>query len=146
MAFYCMAVRYFVLHQFFGPEGIHPRSGLVVDAAGNLYGTTTLGGHLNCTTVGLPDGCGTVFKEALVGNRWTETVLYAFNKADGAYPVGGLVFDTIGNLYGTTSSGGDLSCVPLDAALYSSSLRIQRKLDGERAAQLHLQRWTGSGR
>ncbi len=106
----CMAERYLVLHQFFGSQGVQPRSALIVDPSGNLYGTTTYGGHLNCTAVGLPNGCGTVYKVALVGNRWTETVLYAFNKSDGAYPVGGLVFDTAGNLYGTTSSGGDLSC------------------------------------
>jgi uncharacterized repeat protein (TIGR03803 family) len=67
---------------------------LARDAAGNLYGTTYYGGELNL---------GTVFKVAPDG---TETVLHSFTgPPDGALPSGGVILDSLGNLYGTTSSG-----------------------------------------
>lgn len=93
-----------VLYSFKGgPDGARPAGGLVRDAAGNLYGTTTLGGATGCT-----GGCGTVFKLDSGGN---ETVLYTFaGSTDGANPNGGIVMDRAGNLYGTTLDGGDLSC------------------------------------
>jgi uncharacterized repeat protein (TIGR03803 family) len=78
-------------------------SGLVFDTAGNLYGTTAAGGAY---------GYGVVFK--LTPNSdgsWTESVLYSFTGgADGADPFAGLIFDSAGNLYGTTVSGGLASC------------------------------------
>jgi uncharacterized repeat protein (TIGR03803 family) len=80
---------------------------LVIDAAGNLYGATDEGG--NCTV----SGCaGIVYKLAPDANgAWTETVLHSFNafsthNKDGAAPIGRLVIDGAGNLYGTTPSGG----------------------------------------
>lgn len=78
-------------------------SGLVADQTGTFYGTTAAGGDY---------GYGVVFKLAPgSGGSWTETVLYRFTGgADGAYPFAGLVFDTAGNLYGTTSGGGSGSC------------------------------------
>src|SRR5579862_8946166 len=95
-----------VLHAFSGmPDGEQPRGNLVEDGAGNLYGTTIVGGRKGC-----PDnpGCGTVFKIAPDG---TESVLFAFDgKARGGLPYAGLIADSAGNLYGTTSSGGDPSC------------------------------------
>jgi uncharacterized repeat protein (TIGR03803 family) len=85
-----------------GSDGEYPQSGLVQDAQGNLYGTTFEGGS---------DGLGTVFKLAADG---TETVLHSFTGAaltrggpyDGAYPMGGLIVDAKGDLYGTTETGG----------------------------------------
>ena len=96
-----------VLHSFTAqPDGKYPVAGLVRDAAGTLYGTTLLGGT-TCTPYG--GGCGVVFKIDKLGK---ETVLYRFTGigGDGANPDGGLVLDNAGNLYGTTSVGGDLSC------------------------------------
>jgi uncharacterized repeat protein (TIGR03803 family) len=92
-----------VLHKFAGkPDGAGPFAGLVRDAAGNLYGTTVYGG-----STGDP-GYGVVFK---VDSSGAETVLYSFTgAADGAYPYGGLVQDTAGNLYGTTVQGGAYGC------------------------------------
>ncbi len=85
-----------VLHSFAGqPDGATPLAGLVLDAAGNMYGTTFQGGISNQ---------GTVFKLDSTG---TETVLYSFTGSpDGAYPEGDLVLDAAGNLLGTTSEGG----------------------------------------
>src|SRR5262249_51459681 len=94
-----------VLHRFTGgSDGAFPVGGLVRDKAGNLYGTTSLGGDLdNCTNQGFP-GCYVVFRLDRAGN---ETVLYSFTGgADGASPgFGSLVRDTAGNLYGTDSPG-----------------------------------------
>ena len=97
-----------VLYNFTGAaEGGEPDAWLVLDDAGNLYGTTIYGGDLKTCWVGPSLGCGVVFKLDASGN---ETVLYAFSGGkDGAYPYGGLVRDAQGNLYGTTNSGGDLS-------------------------------------
>jgi uncharacterized repeat protein (TIGR03803 family) len=73
---------------------------LVRDKAGNLYGTTLQGSPLNCIGTG---GCGVVFKLDTTG---TETVLHTFVGPDGTYPIGDLVRDKAGNLYGTTYAGG----------------------------------------
>lgn len=86
------------IHDFSGPDGISPYSGVTLDAQGNLYGTTWMGG---------PNGFGTVYRLSPSGSGWTLTTLYAFrNTSDGADPVGGLAFDQAGNLYGTTEKGG----------------------------------------
>lgn len=95
-----------VLHNFKGsPDGAYPGSGLVQDAAGNLYGTTFNGGKSICSA----PGCGTVFKVSKTGK---ETVLYNFCPAadctDGILPLASLIQDAAGNLYGTTSAGGSL--------------------------------------
>jgi uncharacterized repeat protein (TIGR03803 family) len=94
-----------VLYSFTGgTDGSNPQYvDLVVDAAGNLYGTTAGGGDLTCGGHGT--GCGVVFKLDPTGN---ETILHAFTGGtDGAYPTTGLVRDSQGNLYGTATTGGN---------------------------------------
>jgi uncharacterized repeat protein (TIGR03803 family) len=87
------------LHSFNGMNGANPYAGVIRDKAGNLYGTTNGGGAY---------GVGTVFKLDAAGK---ETVLHSFTGgADGAYPYASLILDEVGNLYGTTGLGGDLSC------------------------------------
>jgi uncharacterized repeat protein (TIGR03803 family) len=94
-----------VLHSFGGlPDGEEPWAGLIFDARGNLYGTTFQGGNY----LG-----GTVFELTPNGSGgWTETVLHSFGNGkedgDGYQPAyGSLIFDAAGNLYGTTSLGGN---------------------------------------
>jgi uncharacterized repeat protein (TIGR03803 family) len=81
-------------------EGLEPEAGLIMDAAGNLYGTTAAGGDHELGTVFelMPAPQGT----------WTERVLHSFsgNGTDGATPLGNLTMDKAGNLYGTTVQGG----------------------------------------
>jgi len=87
-------------------DGVWPVASLIQDAAGNLYGTTWLGGAGNSQSC-YGGGCGTAFKLDSTGN---ETTLYAFcsvsNCTDGLWPVAGLIQDAAGNLYGTTQYGG----------------------------------------
>jgi uncharacterized repeat protein (TIGR03803 family) len=81
--------------------GSEPESGLIEDAKGNLYGTTLSGGA---------NGFGTAFELTPgPGGAWTEKVLHSFGATgtDGIFPQAGLIFDTTGNLYGTTAQGGD---------------------------------------
>ncbi len=88
-------------------DGFWPSAGLIFDASGNLYGTTTNGGSFQCFSYGYQ--CGTVFElTPTAGGGWTETVLHVFNNngPDGATPNAGLIFDAAGDLYGTTSVGG----------------------------------------
>jgi len=81
-----------------GKDGCQPYAGLIFDQAGNLYGTTYVGGNA---------GQGTVFELSPSGNgQWQEKVLQAFAGSRGAYPAAGLTFDSAGNLYGTTVEGG----------------------------------------
>jgi len=89
------------------PDGDSPYASLIFDDAGNLYGTTAGGG--NYTAYCPTSGCGTVFKLSPAEGGWTETVLYSFGangQYDGAWPEAGLIFDSAGNLYGTTVLGG----------------------------------------
>ncbi len=94
------------LHSFAGgTDGSNPRyTNLIFDSAGNIYGVTEFGG----TSLG-----GTVFElSPQAGGGWTESVLYTFagGASDGANPLGGLVVDKAGNLYGGTYSGGSSQC------------------------------------
>lgn len=88
-------------------DGAHGGGGVIMDKAGNLYGTTALGGSTDtCTNKG-PVGCGTIFKLAPPYGQSNESVLYAFQGGnDGAGPAARLITDTAGNLYGTTGIGG----------------------------------------
>lgn len=87
-----------VLHSFAATDGFQPDTGVILDAAGSLYGTTIEGGTYNT---------GTVFQ--LTPNRdgtWTENVLHSFSGTDGYYLYAGLIFDSTGNLYGMATQGG----------------------------------------
>ncbi len=76
-------------------------SGLVMDASGNLYGAGNGGAF----------GYGAVYKLAQTPNGWSYSTLYDFTGgSDGSSPAGPLVLDANGNLYGSTSAGGDLNC------------------------------------
>ena len=81
-----------------GTDGSSPSSGVIADAAGNLYGETGEGGS---------QSVGAVYELSPSENGWTEKVLYSFvDQTTGVFPGGGLAFDAAGNLYGTTSQGG----------------------------------------
>jgi len=81
-----------------GNDGGDPAAQLIFDSAGNMYGTTVVGGLY---------GCGTVFELNLSGDQWQETVLYNFDCfSTGKNPYGGVTLDNSGNLYGTTVAGG----------------------------------------
>ena len=94
-------------------DGSYPYSGLVFDSRGNLYGTTAIGGLKSGATCKRTNGCGVVFEvspPAGGSGDWTETVLYSFGASiDGGYPYAGVIFDPVGNLYGTTVQGGNTS-------------------------------------
>jgi uncharacterized repeat protein (TIGR03803 family) len=93
-----------IIHSFAsGNDGAYPQGTLVFDASGNLYGTTLLGG-LGCNQ----SLCGTVYKLTPRSNgTWKETILHEFESAeDGSEPQAGLLLDSFGNLFGTTSVGG----------------------------------------
>jgi hypothetical protein len=85
-----------VLHQFTGyGDGGGPVAGLTFDNAGNLYGTPLHG-----------NSAGVVFKLApILNGGWHETVLHRFTGAPSANPAAGVIFDALGNIYGTTSGG-----------------------------------------
>ncbi len=91
-----------VIYSFTGTD--HPYSGVIFDAAGNLYGTTSEGGQY---------GYGSVYQVAPSGSGWTESTLYSFQgTTDGAVPIGGLIFDQSRHLYGTTSAGTVFELLP----------------------------------
>jgi uncharacterized repeat protein (TIGR03803 family) len=95
------------IYKFTGfADGEEPNAGLVADSEGNLYGTTASGG--------LSSFCGTAFEltpPATLGGSWTKTTLYSFQggDTDGCFPSSTLIFDKLGNLYGTTDAGGPMN-------------------------------------
>ena len=98
-----------IILQFDGLDGFFPQAPLVFDKSGNLYGTAALGGG-RC----FANNCGSVFQLVPGNGTWTENVIYSFgglNAGDGAQPLGPVVFDQAGNLFGTTSIGGNSACV-----------------------------------
>jgi uncharacterized repeat protein (TIGR03803 family) len=101
------AQNYKVIFSFAGPDGAFPNSGFLVDASGNVYGTTSGGGlqFARCKALG---GCGTIFRlSATASGRWSASE-YKFKGGtnDGSEPAGSLVADAAGNLYGVTNGGG----------------------------------------
>ena len=88
-----------LIFSFANGNGVYPNAAAILDAAGNLYGSTTFGGPLDY---------GLVYKLSPgSGGAWTETVLYTFQAGiDGRQPNSQLAFDAAGNLYGATLYGG----------------------------------------
>ena len=93
------------LHSFdHSTDGANPWSGLIQTTDGGFYGTTSVGGNLNCSGFTPNSGCGTIFAMDTSGNT---SVLHSFAGApDGALPVANLIQSTDTNLYGTTLYGG----------------------------------------
>jgi uncharacterized repeat protein (TIGR03803 family) len=91
-----------VIFSFAEDDGEYADTDLETDNAGNIYGTTVLGGD---------HGSGTVFQLSRTSNGWEHTVLYSFTGgADGGEPYKGVTIDRRGNLYGTAVTGGSGSC------------------------------------
>jgi len=92
-----------ILHNFgSGNDGSGPVAGVLLDTAGNVYGTTPTGG----TGTLCSGGCGTVYQLMPSDGGWVENVLVNFDQANGYYPSSNLILDDSGNLYGTTLGGG----------------------------------------
>jgi uncharacterized repeat protein (TIGR03803 family) len=103
-AAYGAKVKEKIAFSFDGTDGNVPNAGLIADAKGNLYGTTSYNGGAH--------GYGNVFELTHAKGGWKETDLYDFTGgADGAWPLDSLIFDAAGNLYGTAESGGQGQCV-----------------------------------
>jgi uncharacterized repeat protein (TIGR03803 family) len=91
-----------IIFSFDEADGEYADTDLETDTAGNIYGTTVLGGDF---------GSGTVFKLSHTSTGWVQTVLYSFTSgADGGEPYKGVTIDRQGNLYGTAVTGGSGSC------------------------------------
>lgn len=106
------AGKFTLLHAFTEADGRQPEGGLVLDAKGNLYGTTNFGGDLNCESAGygyFVPGCGTIFK---LDRKGKFTVLHTFTgktgERGGSFP-SGVIIDSAGNLYGIAQNGGDIT-------------------------------------
>lgn len=98
-----------IIHTFHGFDGSRPNPSLTWGAAGQIYGTTYLGG----TACARP-GCGTIFQLSFQNGAWNETIVHNFtDQSDGEFPTDGLLFDAKGNLYGGTAYGDNiLGCNP----------------------------------
>lgn len=97
-----METQLFVFHTLF--EGALPTNAdLVFDSSGNIYGTTSEGGTSGfCTQY----GCGVAYELSKSNAGWNEKVIYSFQDGPGFEPYAGMIFDSSGNLYGTTVGGG----------------------------------------
>ena len=92
-----------------GTDGYSSDGPLILDPTGNLYGVTAFGGNYSGCSVQNAGGCGTVYGLVPQGNgNWQEQVLHRFAqyKNDGQAPDAGVVMDSEGQLYGTTTYGG----------------------------------------
>ena len=115
-------------------SGAVPTSGLVMDALGNLYGTTEYGGSGYCSGY----GCGTIFK---VTREGTQTVLYNFGGGmDGEDPNGGLLLDNAGTLYGTTDFGGGAGTGCRGGGLLRNGIQTRPGWDGNNHLPLYRRR------
>jgi uncharacterized repeat protein (TIGR03803 family) len=96
-----------------GGEAYRPYAGVISDTAGNLLGTTYGGGNDNCYRL---QSCGTVFELSPVGSSWVLTIIHDFDGNDGGLPIGGLISDRFGNLYGANSIGVIYRLTPNDGS------------------------------
>ena len=105
-----------VIHTFTGnPDGAQPRAGLTLDHAGNLYGTTSIGGN----------GAGTVYRLRRFGSNWVYSILHSFlGGEDGEVPEARVIFGPDGALYGTTLQGGTHQCGQGEGAGCGSVFRL----------------------
>ncbi len=88
-------------------DGAYPFDGVVFDASSNLYGVLSGSNPFGDASIGY----GAVYQLSPSGSGWTEQTLHTFTGGDdGAYPIGGLIVDSFGNLYGTTAGGGSQQC------------------------------------
>ncbi len=119
------------LASFGFPDGLDPNGGLVMDSSGNLYGTTTYGGATG------RDGDGTVFEVA--HGSGAITTLALFNGTNGANPFDGLIMDSSGNLYGTTSAGAGSSSygTVFELAKGSGTITTLASFNGNNGSQSH---------
>jgi hypothetical protein len=122
-----------ILHSFQGSnDGYFPQGDLLSDKQGNLYGATQFGGGFGVCDQGIYPFCGTVFELSPSGyGSWTEKVLYSFKSgADGANPNGGLIFDRQGAIYGTTYFGGNGGCAGPEGVGCGTVFRLDRSPTG----------------
>jgi uncharacterized repeat protein (TIGR03803 family) len=96
-----------ILHSFRGypDDGNEPLAALIEDAAGDLYGTTAIGGDGRCSDSGIRFGCGAVFELRPGAHGYASRLLHSFHGADGLVPYSTLIADASGNMYGTTTGG-----------------------------------------
>jgi uncharacterized repeat protein (TIGR03803 family) len=114
-----------VLYTFTGKNGANPQGTLMQDSAGNMYGTTFSGGPGDTPGCYDNDGCGVVFEINAAG---AENAVYAFaGRTTGTGPVGGVVRDDQGNLYGVTAGGGNVICLEP----YGCGLVFEIEADGQ---------------
>ena len=99
-----------LLHVFtHGSDGAYPSTPLVIDQSGNLFGATVEGGSpTDCST----NGCGNAYELSQLAGHWGDRVLFEFSNSNGFFPepIGPLVLDAKGNIYGTHLLGGDPIC------------------------------------
>jgi uncharacterized repeat protein (TIGR03803 family) len=130
-----------------GANGNAPFGGLVMDSAGNLYGTTALGG-IGSVQGNSESGSGVVF-ELSPGTHgvWTEEVIYAFAgyPVDGSRPEAGLFLDQAGNLYGTTLQGGDGGCIGVNGTTVGCGTVFELAPQNGAWKQSHLYPFQDSG-
>lgn len=96
------------LNGFDGSKGEYPYGGLTMDSGGNFYGMTNQGGNMDC--FGLGYGCGTIFELTPTSSGATFKILGDFDGKYGAFRQAGVILDSEGNLWGTTTAGGNLNC------------------------------------
>jgi uncharacterized repeat protein (TIGR03803 family) len=95
-----------ILHSFDGSDGMAPSGGLIADAAGNLYGETFGPGPYGIVSGGETSGQLVYKLTPNSDGTWSETVLHRFDGPVSGGPALGLIFDAVGNIYGTTWMGG----------------------------------------
>lgn len=127
-----------ILHEFKndGKDGFYPAAGLVLDTAGNLYGTASYGGSGSCGST-MPTGCGVVFRLSRTHTgRWRETILHNFaGGSDGQQPLSSLVIDGKGHIFGTTN--GNRSGCEHSSGECGTVFEISHTLGGWAAQVVH---------